>query len=94
MTTTQNTNVYPTDFVARVKEAYPNEKRLHVLLDVNSYLVGKYLDVMGISSISAAAVIYAMDNGPDAMFNLRKTAEQELKRKSLYAEWRNITHSG
>lgn len=84
--------VYPIDFVVRLKEAYPNAERLHDMLDVNSALVGRWLDaVVYNNSISAEEVVSAMNGGLDAMVKLRETAERGLKGKWFYHEWYEIT---
>lgn len=45
MSTTDGSFTYPAEFIDRAKEAFPNERGLHEMLDTNSTRVGGFLDI-------------------------------------------------
>jgi hypothetical protein len=88
MSTTEQTFQYPSDFVARVKKAFPDTPLLHGYLDGNDQTVGRYLDEH--STLSVVRVLAAFNGGFDELTRLRNEAQLEAKRMELYREWCKI----
>lgn len=83
-----NEIVYPADFVAHVKEEFPENERLHELLDSNAYDVGPRLKDLQQGSFCAEDTISLLDDGK--IGELKELAEGAVHRRALYMEWFNI----
>lgn len=84
--------VYPPEFVAEVKEMFPDEKRLHELLDANEYFAGRLLDDAR-QNISPTRVLNAFEQGPAGLAELQQLALRLKRIAELYNMWGDIVDS-
>jgi hypothetical protein len=94
-TTEEITFAYSDDFVARVKEAFPEYARLHELLDENSTMAGHLLDNSRTDgSISLQRVLNALNGDLDKLIKFREELSEEAQRAAmideLYREWSQV----
>ena len=81
--------VYPPEFVAEVKQMFPDEKRLHELLDANEYFAGRLLDDAR-QNISPTRVLKALEQGPAGLVELQQLALRLKRIAELYEIWGDI----
>ena len=79
---------YPAKFVKLVKAEYPNYSELHRALDNGDQFAGRYLDDNSSGGISPKEVVKMIDQGK--IKELRKKADQLVRRQKLYHDWSNI----
>lgn len=79
---------YSSDFVARVKTAYPNEPDIHEALDKGNDSLGYYLDDSRWLSMSPAQIIEAFEQGRQQ--DVLEAAKQAVERIKIYEEWNDL----
>lgn len=79
---------YPKEFVAKVKAEFPDWTELHKKLDEGNAFVGRYLDDNSNFDMKAADIVKAFNEGRQD--EVKKAAEQCVRRQELYAEWGEI----
>lgn len=88
-TTDGESFAYPADFVARVKETFPDEPELHEQLDSNQLRVGGFLDIRS-RGVEAAHVLEIIDGSPEERDEWRPAVQRMATAHELFAEWREI----
>ncbi|MDO8592753.1 MAG: hypothetical protein Q7R92_03210 [bacterium] len=76
---------YSADFVAKVKEAFPDWTDLHKHLDSGSEWVGRYLDDSRGFSMKPDDIVKALEGGDQE--KVLEAAKRAKKIDELYGEW-------
>jgi hypothetical protein len=76
---------YSADFVARVKEVFPNWDQMKKALESGSEFVGRYLDDSMDFSMKPEDIIKAFESGNQE--KVLEAAKRAKKIEELYAEW-------
>lgn len=79
---------YSAEFVNKAKAEYPNWTELHKALDSGNEFVGRYLDDSSQGGISPDEIVKLIDQ--NKVQELRKKADQLIRRKKLYSDWYDI----
>jgi|GEM_PF-1314385 len=76
---------YSADFIAKVKEVFPDWTDLHRLLDSGSEWVGRYLDDNRGFSMKPGDIVKALESGDQE--KVLEAAKRAKKIDELYGEW-------
>ena len=76
---------YSEDFKARVKDAFPDQDKMHEALDNGSELVGRYLDNSRGFSMKPEDIVKALEGGNQE--KVLEVAKRADKLDKLYGEW-------
>lgn len=79
---------YPSDFIQKCRQEYPDWGDLHRLLEQNLPAAGRLLDDSSCGGISPAKVLRLIDG--EKVGELRDHAATIIRRRDLYAEWGRI----
>lgn len=76
---------YSADFVAKVKEVFPDWDRMNQALDSGSEWVGRYLDDSRGFSMKPDEIVQALESGGQE--KVLEAAKKAKKIDELYKEW-------
>lgn len=80
-------NTYPEDFVKRVKEALPEDTRLHELLDKNAYVAGRLIEDKG-GNFRPEDILKMLEEG--RLEEFKNDVKHRCLVINLYKEWGEI----